>query len=1003
MINPKTFRDNYIPVNLPSPWGMGRVINLAFGIRNTSTPSDENRPFTQSNIRSAKPAMHLCDLCGSIFAPRIFIGGVKDAEPHLTLSLSRALVILSILLPFFLFSCSTKPPKSISLHGEWTVVLDSLDQGEKEQWYTRQIDGIKVALPGTLAENGLGVPHGLTPEISKKTMFHLTRSHYYTGKAWYQRKVNIPGHIVNGQSILQLERVLWRSKVWINGSLVGTENSLSTPHRFEINNLFVEGENTITIMVDNSFIQPGISFEHERYPAPISVGFSHAYSNHTQGKWNGIIGEISLTRLSPGAVRKLAVYPSLENRELTINASFNTGINEGQVFDWAISQNGKMLKLGETPGEINGKAATVTIPLPVEIEAWDEHNPTTYHLTFGKKNSTESSTTTFGLREVKADEATLTLNNKRIFLRGNLDCAVYPIKGRVDMTASEWLKTLKVIKSYGFNHIRFHSWCPPKAAFEVADQLGMYLQVELPHWSLTVGEDNEALNFLEKEADRILEEYGNHPSFVLMSMGNELEGDMSWLNGQVERLKAKDDRRLYTTTTFSFQKGVGTLPQPADEFFVTQWTDKGWVRGQGYFNDFPPGFSGDYSNRIDHIDKPIVAHEIGQYAIFPDLNEIEKYTGVAHPVNFQAVKNDLEKKGMLDLAPKLARASGQLASILYKADIERNLKTPGYDGFQLLQLQDYPGHGTALIGMLDVFWESKGIIDSTSFRRFNSPVVPLLRFGKVSYQSGETFNAAVQVANFLELINDYTIHWRIKDGEEEIEDGVITGGQIPYGNADTLGFIQVDLKTDFAKELTVSVEIEGTEYANDWSIWVFPRTSLPGPGVIYTRSPADARKLLSGGRKVLFNPPADKAIGEPNRFGSIFWGQLLFKQVSNLGLLVDPDHPAFSDFPTDYHSDWQWWDLCTHSRIITLDELDVDPLVRVIDDFLTNRNLGLIFEAKVGNGKLLFSSIDLGKDLENRIEAKQMRISLVNYMESSAFEPKTSLTFENLKTAIFNE
>ncbi|TRX50246.1 glycoside hydrolase family 2 [Fulvivirga sp. M361] len=915
----------------------------------------------------------------------------------------EGVIIISILFSFFLFSCSSRQPNSISLHGEWTVILDSLDQGEKEQWYTRQIKGVLVNLPGTLAENELGVPHSLTPEISKKTMFHLTRSHYYTGKAWYQRKVNIPGNIVNGRSVLELERVLWQSKVWINGSMVGTDSSLSTAHRFEINDFLVEGENTVTIMVDNSFIEPGISFEHERYPAPISVGFSHAYSNHTQGKWNGIIGKISLTKLEPEAIRELAVYPGLKNKKLTINAFFYGDIIDDQAFNWAISQNGKMLESGETPGKVNGKAVTATIPLPGEIEVWDEHNPNTYNLTFGKKNSSENFTTSFGLRDVKADGTTLMLNDKRIFLRGNLDCAVYPIKGRVDMTEAEWLMRLKVVKSYGFNHIRFHSWCPPKAAFEVADQLGMYLQAELPHWSLTVGKDKEALNFLEKEADRILKEYGNHPSFVLMSMGNELEGDMSWLNSQVERLKVKDGRRLYTTTTFSFQKGVGTLPQPEDEFFITQWTDKGWVRGQGYFNDFPPDFSGDYSNRIDHIDKPIVAHEIGQYAIFPDLNEIEKYSGVAQPVNLQAIKNDLEKKGMLDLAPKFAKASGQLASILYKADIERNLKTPGYDGFQLLQLQDYPGHGTALIGMLDVFWESKGIIDSMSFRRFNSPVVPLLRFGKVSYQSSETFNAAVQVANFLEPIENYKINWSIKDGGEEIENGVITGTRIPYGNTDTLGFIQVDLKTDFAKELTVSLEIEGTEYANDWSIWVFPKVGIPGSDVIYTQSPKEARKLLSEGKKVLFNPPANKAIGEPNRFGSIFWGQLLFKQVSNMGLLIDPDHPAFSNFPTNYHSDWQWWDLCTNSRIITLDELDVDPVVRVIDDFLTNRNLGLIFEAKVGNGKLLFSSIDLGKDLENRIEAKQMRISLVNYMESSEFEPKKNLTFENILTAIKNE
>ncbi len=911
--------------------------------------------------------------------------------------------VVLIIGSMLLIACRQEPTSDISLHGEWVVVLDSLDEGEKKQWYNKEIDGVTISLPGTLAENGLGRPHGLKPEIKKETMFHLTRSHYYTDKAWYQRTFNVSGSMAEGKSVLSLERVLWKSKVWINGKAVGTEQSLSTPHRFEVEGLLDEGENTITIMVDNSFIQPGISFEHERYPTPESIGFSHAYSNHTQGKWNGIIGEMLIRKVDPDDVVSLTVFPNYNAKELFVKVEFFGVPQKEDAYEYEIIESGETIFSGEIQGSLSGKVVEATIALPETIEAWNEHNPMAYKITFVKKDATQKGEAVFGLRKIAAENGVLELNDQRIFLRGNLDCAVYPIKGRVDMTQEEWHKTLKVVKSYGFNHVRFHSWCPPKAAFELGDQLGMYFQVELPHWSLTVGEDKEALDFLKKEADRILAEYGNHPSFVMMSMGNELEGDMSWLNDQVQRLKTQDGRRLYTTTTFSFQKGVGTLPQPEDEFLVTQWTDKGWVRGQGYFNDFPPDFSGDYSARIDHVDRPIVAHEIGQYAMFPDLNEIDKYTGVAQPVNFQAIKADLEKKGMLDLAPQLARASGQLASLLYKADIERNLKTPGYDGYQVLQLQDYPGHGSALIGMLDVFWESKGIIDSTAFKRFNSPVVPLLRFGKASYRSGEEFNAAVQVANFLEPVDDFKINWRIEDSKSDLASGTITGDQIPYGNADTLGLIQFGLESNVAKELKVTVEIEGTAYANDWSIWVFPSSEIPVGEVIYTRSLEEARKQLSRGKKVFFNPPVEEALGEPNRFGSIFWGQLLFQQVSNLGLLCDPDHAAFGDFPTSYHSDWQWWDLCANSRIITVDDLGVDPIVRIVDDFLTNRNLGLVFEASVGEGKLLFSSIDLGSNLEDRIEAKQMRLSLMNYMESADFDPQVGITFENLKKAIYND
>src|SRR5690606_30735207 len=156
-----------------------------------------------------------------------------------------------------------------------------------------------------------------------------------------------------------------------------------------------------------------------------------------------------------------------------------------------------------------------------------------------------------------------------------------------------------------------------KAAFEAADELGVYLQVELPLWSLVVGEDESTCQFLEAEAVRISEEYGNHPSFCLWSLGNELQGDFDWMNQLRDRLKAMDSRPLYTTTTFTFQKEHGTWPEPGDQFFVTQYTKKGWVRGQGIFNSYPPNFAADYSQATDGLPVPLITHEIGQYAVYP--------------------------------------------------------------------------------------------------------------------------------------------------------------------------------------------------------------------------------------------------------------------------------------------------------------------------------------------------------------------------------------------------
>ncbi|WP_170147872.1 sugar-binding domain-containing protein [Marinoscillum furvescens] len=904
-------------------------------------------------------------------------------------------LFLSLSAAMILWSCSEPATHEISLAGEWQVMLDSLDQGVAKRWFEQQsTPGVVMQLPGTIDENGLGVKHSLEPQMNDTVLFNLTRRQYYTGKVWYHRTFDLPADWNDEELLLTLERVLWRSSVWINGKSLGSAESLSTPHRYSVKGLLKPGENSISILVDNSFIHRGISFEHERYPTPEAQGFSHAYSNHTQGKWNGILGEISLQRKGT-LLKDVRLYTEVSSRTLRIEVPMKA--TDETILSYTIRKDRDELQSGEKPLTFSNEKGSLTIQLPEHFEFWEELNPAIYTLDLRVNGSDARTSMEFGLREIRDQEGVLQVNGQRVFLRGNLDCAVFPVKGRTDMTKAEWLKTLKVVRSYGFNHIRFHSWCPPKGAFEAADQLGMYLQVELPHWSLDVGADQATNEFLENEAFSILREYGNHPSFVLMTMGNELEGDYELLNKLVAKVRASDTRRLYTTTTFSFQKGIGQTPQPEDDYFITQWTDKGWIRGQGFFNTVSPRFDQDFEARLSHIDKPIISHEIGQYAIYPDFSEIEKYTGVWQALNFEAIRLDLERNGLLPLAPKFTQASGQLAALLYKEDIERALKTPSMDGFQMLQLQDYPGHGTALVGLLNVFWESKGIMDSTTFRQFNAPVVPLLRFEKAAYRSGELFEAKVQVANFTKPIEDFQLNWEIRDKSELVANGRVVGDSIPVGN-EIVGEFSTELKAEKAKKLTVRVELEGTAYRNQWDIWVYPKVTQPKSDVVYTQSFMEAKKLLAAGKSVLLNPNLKEKIGEPNRFGPIFWSQLMFEQPSNMGLLVDPEHRAFTDFPTEYHSNWQWWDLCTNSRIVQLGDLEVKPLIRVIDNFTTNRNQGLAFEANVGAGKLLFTTIDLYSLLDERVEARQLRYSLMRYMDSEAFQPDQSIDFQQLSS-----
>ncbi len=554
---------------------------------------------------------------------------------------------------------------------------------------------------------------------------------------------------------------------------------------------------------------------------------------------------------------------------------------------------------------------TLVIDRPNSVGLWDEFTPILYEIQVA--TNTGMAAAKFGYRFAGNNNGELSLNGNRIFLRGNLECAIFPLTGYPPTEKEDWAQLISSAKSYELNHLRFHSWCPPKAAFEAADESGFYLQPELPHWSLKVGQDAATTEYLKDEADRMLRDYGNHPSFVFMAMGNELQGDARLLNSMVADCKSKDNRHAYTTTAFTFQKPMGTRPEPEDEFFITQWTDKGWIRGQGIFNDRPPHFNADYSTNASHLDIPLISHEIGQYSVYPDMGKIERYTGVLDPLNFKAIKMDLEKKGLIDLAQDYTHASGKLAALLYKEEIERALKTPSFDGFQLLQLQDFPGQGTALVGLLNAFWESKGVISAEEFREFNSEVVPLVRFEKAVFETGETFEATVEVANFYKEFERQRLRWTAND-----ETGaVVSSGNLPnvhlaIGNNTNLGVIAFPIAVKKAKKITISVFVEGTAYKNSWSIWCYPKeVAINSSEVFVTNAIDQAEKWLEQGKKVLLNPSPNTLKGIAGRFVPVFWSPVHFpNQPATMGLLLDNSHPVFDRSPTDVHTNWQWWDLC---------------------------------------------------------------------------------------------
>jgi hypothetical protein len=370
----------------------------------------------------------------------------------------------------------------------------------------------------------------------------------------------------------------------------------------------------------------------------------------------------------------------------------------------------------------------------------------------------------------------------------------------------------------------------------------------------------------------------------------------------------------------------------------------------------------------------------------------------------------LTDRGMAQLADSFLLASGKLQALCYKADIEAALRTPDMGGFQLLDLHDFPGQGTALVGVLNAFWGEKGYITPEEYSRFCNSTVPLARMKKRIFTNAETFAAAIEVAHYGEKpLAGCIPEWKItRQNGETAWSGKLAQQDIPQGNAFQLGAVSVPLNTVTASE-KLSLEVSVGSFSNSWDFWVYPavKPKIPGQEKIRLVSALDPQTLafLKNGGSVLLSlkkgvlrPEAggEVAVG----FSSIFWNTAWTRGQAphTLGILCNPKHPALAQFPTEYHSNWQWWDAMSHAQAINLSSLPsgLKPVVRIIDDWFTNRPLGLIFEGKVGQGKLLVCGVDLQTDMAARPEGRQLLYSLQQYMTGEHFNPKTEIEPEKL-------
>jgi beta-galactosidase len=911
-------------------------------------------------------------------------------------------LFLAVLTTLLIGSCSTSNQEIISLAGSWQIKLDPQDIGLTNGWMSKSFEN-SIPLPGTTDENGFG-------SVTRDTAYGiLSREYEYIGPVWYNKEIHIPDDWNNVLVDLFLERVIWESQVFIDGNMLGKQDALAAPHIHHLGQL-TPGKHFLSIRINNDMIH--------------NIGDKgHAYGEYMQSIWNGIVGRIELQAKPLNHIVKLRTFPNLAMNTLGIELEMATLTKDKIPVSIVLKEKSGGKTIISSIYECAEKISVFELTSTEPFKPWNEFEPFLYELEviLDPEGDPSKETVSVGFASVGRTEHHITINEEPIFLRGNLDCIHFPLTGYPSTNKSDWLDIFSKYKDFGLNHVRFHSWCPPEAAFEAADELGIYIQAEASVWidwwmgtdmvargrpemdtkghpqGLGKG-DQDADDFIWKEMKDVINTYGNHPSFIMFCIGNELgSSDFNLMGDWIKQLKEADPRRLYAAST------ARTITEWCDYSATHNVPGIGSVRQKMTNNT-----SWDYEDKYSKPNVPIIAHEVGQWPVYPDWDEIRKYSGPLKARNLEQLANLAKRNGIFGRDKTFREASGSLSALLYKDEVESFMRTPSCAGFQLLSMQDYIGQGEAVIGWLDSFYEEKGNLEPESARQFINEVVPLVELPAYCFTAGNSFESKVLLFQYgrTDLSNQMVL-WKLTDAQGKVNlKGEFKEHDYTKGDLHDVGKIAFEIPNiEKAGQFKLTINLPGTNYKNSWPIWIYPKeTPKIDSQIIITKQLSDKTlDELKDGKSVLLiaNQSGEDENVKLAAWKPLYWSASFFpgQSIETLGLLVDNQHKALAEFPTENFGSWNWYSLCQKAHGFDLQDFPTDyrPIVEPISDFHYCRRLGSVFELKFGNGKLLVCGYNIGSDRDSLPEARQLQFSLLKYMASEDFSPVQDVSETTLR------
>jgi beta-galactosidase len=895
-------------------------------------------------------------------------------------------------LGFLVFASFAECREKISLDGVWNFATDTENRGEAEKWFAPDAKLPKMPLPGYApeADGTIRVP-GIWDNQGYGTETEKVR-HNFVGKGWYKRQVEIPKSWAGHRAFLLITGVSRYCKVWVNGHFLGEHIGYLSSQEYDVTRCVEPGKTaTLVIQVDSR----------QRWAVDSMAGAS-SLIDYMDIPWGGIWGHVSIEARADTWLSDLFIQPDVANSCCTISAAINgkTDLPDAvklELFD-ADGRHvaGAMLK---SDPKIAGQPVVLKTAIP-DAKLWTPETPTLYkaRLSLMKDgHSLDSAESSFGMRQFTVDGYRLLLNGKRIMLNGYGDDHIYPEQMAMPVDKELHLNRLRLIKSYGFNHVRHHSTIMPPEYYDACDEVGIITTAEFPiayqvfvpgigkTWQEKVPTGTDpapAIETYKREWAAVVTRHRNHPSILCWVMGNELWGGIP-LRYDFQRIA----RRLDPERFFCDSDGLGGVVDRDSEDLLL-----------AMFNVWSSVFDNPTKFKTAKPPKPVISHESGNFVTFSRPDLIDQFRHNVKPFWLTAGREKLNELGLMQEAVQWAEKSEHLYALLHKYNIETLRGNPWLSGYHWWLFQDY---WTTSNGLVDHYFRPKSVAKEEVLK-FNGPVVLLQDGLQRTYRGKTTLDLKLLVSNFSpdSLRGDF--YYEVKAGETSLVKKQLAIKPVPQGElaeAEHIKLEMPDVKAPTALKISVELSAGDTRYANDWSSWVYPaairpaRSSVPVYAVdsqieqfkdwgvkpippegalsdraVYILDGFIDRRVVDAverGASVVLLGTADQFMGSrPVTFRTSWWKAGGWETRDDYGQnhtgTMVYDHPLTREMAPAGWCDPGWFELIEGANKYVLEGMPSRPdvIVRALPSMMLVEDDALLFEVGVGKGSLIVSGLN---------------------------------------------